>query len=107
MSKITSLSGNLYYTDDPLMEQVIYKYPIILHMENNIVLPKGSAVVDFQVQDNQFFIWVLLLRSLMDSGLTETRTFRIIATGQNIKITSNYIKTVHEYNGLVWHLFEI
>jgi hypothetical protein len=83
----------------------IYKYPLILADYNPVVMPKGSTILDLQIQNNTPTIWVLVDTN---TKYAEVRTFAIFGTGQEIENVNRYkyIKTF-QLNNFVWHVFEV
>lgn len=70
-------------------------------------LPKDAEILDFQYQGDDIVLWALVLSEEKE---TTKRKFSLIGTGHSIghpRSVINYLKTLQQDNGLVWHIFEI
>lgn len=81
----------------------IYKYEIPLIAISYVVMPQSAKLLKIGFQEEALFVWALVDVEL---PLCD-RHFRIIGTGwdYHIKI-GEYIDTVFQSNGLVWHIFD-
>ena len=86
----------------------IFKYEVEIDTSFSIKMPVNSKILNFHVQNNIPYIWVLVDE---DNPLRE-RYFSIVGTGEEIDILCEqliYIGTIHikiEDMNIVWHLFE-
>jgi len=91
---------------------VIHKHKLrITKIRQTFNIPKSAIILDFQFQDEELCMWVLLDTEKQK----DERTFRLIGTGEGFDYTRlHYYKTVqHTINvvgeglmTLVWHIFE-
>jgi hypothetical protein len=81
---------------------VIWKY-CITTPKTAFEIPKGAVFLSTRIQRNVICLW-FLLDSMQE---TEFRTFRVYGTGESCRgLRADYLGTVQESNGLVWHIFE-
>ena len=90
------------------MSKAIYKYPLRLSGNENIIFPKGAEILTVQVQNDDVCIWALVDPNEKDF---EKRFFEVFGTGHPIYydmgVSRNYISTVQLKAGeLVLHVFE-
>ena len=85
--------------------KTIWKYPITIGADEEFVMPKGSTVLHFGVQNDEPRIWVLI----DTNAENESRRFVTYGTGHPIKHANlEHIGTILMWNdSLVWHLFEV
>lgn len=85
--------------------RTIHKYQLRDIGVNVVAMPPDSVILTAQMQNNIPTLWALVDT---DAKPWEQRTFFVIGTGMEMPPGSgDYIGTVQEYNGLVWHVFEI
>lgn len=80
----------------------VYKYDIV-HGDTSFELPQGYKILAVQEQYGQ-----LVLYADVDIGeeSLDIVTIRIIGTGHTIPdVPLEYINTIMESNGLVWHAY--
>ena len=84
--------------------QTIWKYEISITDRQTILMPKGARILSFQLQNNIPCIWAIV----NTEAKKETRTFLVLGTGNifSIKNKLNFMGTIQDSNGFVWHLFE-
>lgn len=85
----------------------VYKYPLDIHDEVVVMMPKGARVLSVQVQNGSPCLWA----AVDPNELTlEERWFRIAGTGYPIQddVVDGFIWTIQMYDGkLVFHVFEM
>lgn len=84
--------------------KTIWKIPLIVAGEQDILLPKGSEILSCQFQHGMLCLWA----EVDHKACKETRIISIFGTGHPILEGSfEYITTVQEAKGdLVWHIYE-
>lgn len=88
--------------------RTIWKYPLELTDQTELMIPKGAEVLTAQMQELQLGLWILV----NSDAETEVRTFDIYGTGNPVPAidlrthTRKYIATVQQ-SIFVWHVFEI
>ena len=85
----------------------VYKYPLDIHDEVVVIMPKGAMVLSVQVQNGSPCLWA----AVDPNELTlEERWFRIVGTSYPIQddVVGGFIGTIQMYDGkLVFHVFEM
>lgn len=81
----------------------IWKYQVSFGPDFDIELPIGADIVHAGVQNNDVYIWACVYTKAPKG----TRSFKPIATGEEIPFNAQYIATVQTDNGYVWHIHEI
>lgn len=88
------------------MPLTVYKYPLPMHREPAIEMPKEARILCVQVQKEVACVWAIV----DPEQPTETRTFRLFGTGQPMDIvvgSHRYIGTFQLLAGdFIGHLFE-
>ena len=89
---------------------VIYKYPLEIGSTSHITMPKYAKILCVQMQHNVPTIWALHHDEAAEPDY-ETRTFRVVGTGELVPDDYNedkaaYIGTVQD-GQYVWHIFEV
>ncbi len=88
------------------MNNYIWKYKCSWDFQD-IEMPAGAEILTAQIQNNEIYLWALF----SPSNAVQNRRFRAIGTGQEITeplvIKDNYIATVQDDYGYVWHIFEV
>lgn len=86
----------------------IFKYEIeISGDDTEIEMPKGSTPISIQMQFGKICMWVVVDEVKIKDEDTERRLFTVVGTGHRFDADGlNYLSTV-QYNGLVWHVFEV
>lgn len=86
-----------------MSNKTIWKFPLAIVDDQQIVLPKEATFLCVQMQNDQCCLWALV----DPAQPTETKTIEIFGTGHPIQAANrNYIGTVQEFDGaLVWHIF--
>ena len=86
------------------MSDAVYKYPVPLLDEFEVLMPTEAEVLCFQVQREEPFVWV---KHTANATVLAPRKFRLAGTGHRIEGPWLYIGTVQIHGGeLVFHLFE-
>jgi hypothetical protein len=80
--------------------KTVYKYKI---GTGELQLPRGAKVLTAGIQGEDIFIWA----EVDDSALPEHRSFYVYGTGHLIPDRACYIGTVFDWNGFVWHIYEV
>jgi len=91
----------------PKTVSAVWKYEIPVEGEIEIVMPKGSKILSFQVQREKPCIWALVNP---EEKLKQSYRFILVGTGHLIGSAIDsiieYIGTVQMYHGdLILHLF--
>jgi hypothetical protein len=68
----------------------------------DIVMPKGARILTLQLQGGGPCIWVLV----DPDAPPETRTFHVLATGQEIEGSLGEYVGTYQQGFFVWHVFE-
>ena len=80
----------------------IWKFPFEIAGRIEIAMPEGSRVLAVQMQGENPTLWALV----NPRCAIQSRFFRIYGTGHGIpEPPGNYIGTVQDARGLVWHVF--
>lgn len=94
------------------MAAVIHKY-IIDESEHNIITDYFIRVLTVQMQYDQIAVWAIVDPDEYNNGIFELEPtkvdFQVYGTGPGWNIPSNkeseYLGTVQDNNGYVWHIF--
>lgn len=86
------------------MNKKIFKYKIEVEHEQVIKIPKGSKLVDIQVQNGEIKMW-----AVVDEAVKEVDGMRIMIAGTGRPIhfdleVYEHLKTVQIEN-YVWHIY--
>lgn len=88
------------------MPKKIFKYPVHITDLQTIEMHKGAEILCFQVQETIHGNFPTLWAIVDPDAPKETRSFRVIGTGNPIENDMReYIGTV-QMPPFVWHLFE-
>ena len=94
---------------------IIYKYKLLKGFEvQEIKLPLGSEILDFQVQRDDIVFWAIINK---ENPYSEIRKFRILMTGQDFEYKTSIMPSVRfhgklehrktlQIDGLTLHIFE-
>lgn len=83
---------------------VIYKYPLQITGYQTLSLPKGAKLLSVQMQGATCCLWALVDP---EHNIRESRTLRMLCTGESFIKEGDYISTFQIPNqGLVFHVFE-
>ena len=93
--------------NDEMKTDVVWKYPLAVADEQNIVVPKGSNLLSLMEQNNVPTIYFLVNAS---AQVKETIAVSMRGTGHPVEremsSASQYIGTVSTYSGqLIWHVW--
>jgi len=82
----------------------IWKFPLTITDEFDMVLPEGATFLSAQLQNNEPMAWFLL----DPAAPMVTTPFRIAGTGHPVPDHDRlrYLTTFQK-DGLVWHLFRV
>lgn len=85
----------------------IYKYPLIVTDQQDVLLPMGADILTIQTQADTPCLWALV----DPGGATEARVIEIFGTGHVVRedmgVSRKYITTFQLADGaLVFHAFE-
>lgn len=85
----------------------IFKYNLRIYSKQEVTLPEGARILDFQAQKDDIVFWAQVDVS---KTAVETVTFLIVPTGEAFSqdfIKSEYLKTIQLYNQTeVYHIFK-
>ncbi len=84
----------------------VFKYALPMYGEiMELELPKDCAICDVKHQDNGIYLWAMI----DTHAAFEKRKFIIYGTGWQINDIEklHFLKTIHAFDGLVWHVFEV
>lgn len=82
--------------------KTIWKFPLIVTDEQQIVLPAGSSALSVGYQDETLMLWALI--DTEQPG--RWSRVRVIGTGNPADVDGFiYVGTVHDRWGLVWHVW--
>lgn len=85
-----------------MSREVIYKYDLYSYT-NEIHLPMGAVFLSAGYQGDKLVSWF----RVNPNNEVEVRRFTLIATGQEYVPTGlQYLQTVQQSSGLVWHIHE-
>lgn len=80
----------------------VYKYHIGIHPNTTLELPLGAKFLKADVQSHEFFLWF----EVNLNPITESRTFSVHGTGQDINSPhENWLGTFAD-GPYVWHVYE-
>ena len=84
--------------------QTIWQFHLMVIDKQTVMMPEGSIVLCVQMQGGNPCLWALV----DPAAAVRERTFRIIATGDEIKDNpGNYVATFQMLGGsFVFHVFE-
>jgi len=84
----------------------VWKYNFIGTGQHDLSLPKGSSVLNFQIQDGEFTIWVLVdTTNPIEEADCNVWRFEIVGTGwETERRAFEYIGTAQD-GPFVWHMF--
>lgn len=82
----------------------IFKYPVTISDEQNVVMPAGAQILTVQIQGRTPVLWALV----DETGLPTQRRIEVHGTGNPIpEGKRQYIATIQTHQGqFVWHFFE-
>jgi hypothetical protein len=84
----------------------IYKYDLIKHA-GRIEIPYGAEILSIQLQNDKVFLWA----KVDTEHYCVHRQFERYGTGWAIDhdayTTENFIATIQDKDGFVWHWFEV
>ena len=83
----------------------IYKYALQPLREQTISMPDSATILTVQMQGDTITLWA----EVHDDNRPENRTFEVFGTGWHItplECEREYIGTVQDRSGLVWHIYE-
>jgi hypothetical protein len=69
-----------------------------------VLMREGATIRAVGVQGHAIYVWAET--PVQADPLTITRTFRVVATGDDLPGVGNYIGTVFE-GPYVWHIYEV
>lgn len=82
----------------------IYKYPLMLRDMQIVTMPLNAKILTVQFQHGDLCLWALV----EPNNGVKRRVIEIFSTGNPInKAERNYIGTVQQAGGSIWHVFEI
>ena len=85
------------------MMQTIYKYPLKIDDEQEVMMPKGARMLSVQLQGGRPCLWALVDPNLEN----EARSLLIRGTGHDASGVGRYISTFQMDGGaLLFHAFE-
>ena len=85
------------------MKTEIWKYPLGA-ICTDLKMPNGSKILTVQIQNDNATLWAIVPTV---GTVEQSRRFRLHPTGAGThEIKGDYIGTVQQANGLVWHVFE-
>lgn len=87
-----------------MKQRRVWKWTLSVTNEQSLQIPKGAKILTVQAQGGMPQLWAYC----DPTELPETRTFRIVGTGNPIaEHPGDYIGTFQMYDGaLVFHVFE-
>jgi hypothetical protein len=78
--------------------KTVYKYPV-----GDIQIPKGAKILTAGIQGDDILIWA----EVDTEQVLEHRTVHVYGTGHLIPDNACYIATLFDWNGFVWHIYEV
>lgn len=87
--------------------QAIWKFPLTVMDDQDVVLPKGSVILTVQVQNERPTLWAQVNPDVVEA---ETRRIHIVGTGHLFEVIGSwrYIGTFQLLNGdFVGHVYEV
>lgn len=80
--------------------KTVYKYLID---GGEMQLPRGAKVLTAGIQGENIYIWA----EVDPNEILEHRTFRVFGTGHILPENKCYIATLFDWEGFVWHVYEV
>jgi hypothetical protein len=81
----------------------IYKYPIKLMSENEVLLPVAAEILHIGVQDGILYLWAMFNTEVKQEAL---RKIYVIGTGFPFNKGNKKHLTTVLMSRFVWHIFE-
>lgn len=89
------------------MARTIYKYPLALTDDIQIIImPGGAEILHVGVQGENLVPRICLWAYIDPGAETQPRTFRVFGTGHDLPTKHEYVGTV-QMGSYVWHIFEV
>jgi len=83
--------------------KTIFKYPLTGAFKQTIKMPEGAEILCAQLQNGVPTLWA----KVNDSNELKDRVIEVYGTGVEVnEYDLDYIGTVQDFAGLVWHVFE-
>jgi len=90
------------------MDRVIHKYVLNFHHQiQTLLIPGHSAKTrHIGMQDGGLYVWI---EYTPDSVIELRKYYRLVWTGSRFESDTNWVykTTIHDDDGLVWHVFEV
>lgn len=88
-----------------IVNKRIYKYPIDVLDEQEVLMPHGANILSIQWQRGELMLWALV----QPINLRSPRKIVMLGTGHDFWNSEDfdYITTIQQNDGdLIWHIFE-
>ena len=83
------------------IRHVVYKYRLIVGIEQVVKLPKDASILCVQMQHGKIVLWA---KVDSDPSVTEDVKFEVYGTGHVMSpYPKAYVGTVQDEGGFVWH----
>lgn len=86
--------------------KTIHKYHVPIGVTAPISLPRGTHILNVDIQETGVYFWALIDPELSPHE-QETRRFTAIGTGWDVHDNWKYIGTGQSSQEFVWHVFEV
>lgn len=84
----------------------IFKYPLRTTDHQYVWLPEGFSILSVQEQRGDRVPELMLWAMVEERNPEAAVEILIYGTGHNLdNVPKEYLNTVQDYNGLVWHIF--
>lgn len=84
----------------------IFKYPLQTTDHQYVWLPEGFSILSVQEQRGDLVPELMLWAMVEERNPAAAVEILIYGTGHNLdNVPKEYLNTVQDYNGLVWHIF--
>lgn len=86
------------------MKKTIWKFPLEIIREQNLMMPEGAEILSVQTQHNSLCLWALV----NPEAPLQRRVIEVFGTGHSISDAERkYVTTAQRDGGkFVWHIFE-
>ena len=89
------------------MSKIVYKYPLHLKEEQEIIMPDGAKILHIGDQNGTVTIWALV--PVTKNPKLNKHTIYLHGTGNiaddDTMVYRDYLGSVEQLTGFVWHLF--
>lgn len=102
-----SKHSRLTSSNEPVKDCTIWKFPLEITDEQNVMMPEGAVILSAQSQSDTLCLWA----KVDAKAPLSRRTIRIFGTGHPVPdeplIFIATAQMLNAWGPLVWHIFEL